>query len=174
MAAVMTVVAAAALLAVACSDSPSSTRTGGAPTSGGAPNIPSWVAYSQCVRSHGVPNFPDPDSSGQLSKDLAIRALREVSDSRARAATYACANLNPEEHGSPPLTAQQQQDYLRAAACMRAHGITNFPDPTFSGGSAHLPVIPASIDTSSQQFLRARQTCERLIPAGLRNGPSGG
>ena len=173
-AAVMTVVAAAALLAVACSDNPSSTLTGGAPAASGAPSSASWVAYSQCVRSHGVPNFPDPNSSGQLPKDLAVRALREVSDSLARAATYACANLNPDEHGSPPLTAQQQQDYLRAAACMRAHGITNFPDPTFSGGSAHLPVIPASIDTSSPQFAQARQTCERLIPARLRNSSSGG
>ena len=29
---------------------------------------PSAVAYSRCMRSHGVPDFPDPDSNGQLPK----------------------------------------------------------------------------------------------------------
>ena len=31
-------------------------------------DLPSAVAYSACIRSHGVPNFPDPDSSGQVPK----------------------------------------------------------------------------------------------------------
>ena len=125
------------------------------------------------MRSHGVPDFPDPDSSGQIPKEAAVRALREVSDSLARAATYACANLNPAGQGSPTLTAQEQQDYLKAAACMRSHGITNFPDPTFPGGRANLPRIPSSIDTSSPQFTQARQTCTKLVPAGLPGSRSG-
>src|SRR5215469_11011390 len=169
-AAVMTVAAAAAFVAAACSNIPSTAGSGGAPTAGGAAGNASWLAYAQCVRSHGVPGFPDPNTSEQLPAGAAKRALREVSDSVAKAATYACAKLNPAESGPHALTAQQEQDYLKAAACMRSHGITNFPDPTFSGGSVGR--IPASIDTSSPQFTRARQICERLIPAGLRS--SGG
>ena len=47
-----------AVLAAACSSaSPSSTGSGG-----------SAVGYSHCMRSHGVPNYPDPNSSGQLPK----------------------------------------------------------------------------------------------------------
>jgi len=95
-----------------------------------------------------------------------------VGDSRAKAATYACASLNPGQE-SPTLTVQDQQDYLRAAACMRSHGITNFPDPTFPGGHANFPRIAASIDTKSRQFTQAAQTCIRLIPAGLRPSGSG-
>jgi hypothetical protein len=126
------------------------------------------------VRAHGVPNFPDPDNNGQISKEAAVRALREVSDSLAKAATNACANLNPAGQGSPALTAQEQQDYLQAAACMRSHGITNFPDPSFAGGGVHFP-IPSSIETSSERFTQARQTCAKLIPAGLPySGGSGG
>ncbi|MBO0822970.1 MAG: hypothetical protein J2P27_03805 [Actinobacteria bacterium] len=101
-----------------------------------------------------------------------MRAFRQVSDSVAKSASDACANLNPAGQGTPTLTAQQQQDYLRAAACMRAHGITNFPDPTFSGGSVHF-ALPASMDTSSAQFAQARQTCVRLIPPGLPYSGSG-
>ncbi|HEY2305769.1 MAG TPA: hypothetical protein VGI05_07815 [Streptosporangiaceae bacterium] len=136
-------------------------------------NSSSAVAYSRCVRSNGVPDFPDPDSSGQIPKEAAVRALRAVSDSQARAATYACANLNPAGQASPVLTAQEQQDYLRAAACMRSHGITNFPDPTFPAGHVNLPSL-SSIDTKSRQFTQAAQTCIKLIPAGLPGTRPGG
>ena len=173
-AAVITLMAAAALLTAACSGSPSSTGPGGSLTAGGSANSSSAVAYSRCVRGHGVPNFPDPDSNGQIPKEAVVPALREVGDSRAKAATNACANLNPAGQESPTLTAREQQDYLRAAACMRSHGITNFPDPTFPGGHVNLPQISSSIDTSSTQFTQARQTCEKLIPAGLPYSRSGG
>ncbi len=172
-AAVITVMAAAALLAAACGGSPSSTGSGGSPTAGGSANSSSAVAYSRCVRSHGVPDFPDPDSNGQIPKEAAVPALREVSDSRAKAATNACANLNPAGQESPTLTAQEQHDYLKAAACMRSHGITNFPDPTFPGGRVNLS-IPSGIDTKSRQFTRAAQTCTKLIPAGLPGTRPGG
>ena len=173
-AAVITLMAAAALLTAACSGSPSSTGSGGSLTAGGSANSSSAVAYSRCVRGHGVPNFPDPDSNGQIPKEAVVPALREVGDSRAKAATNACTNLNPAGQESPTLTAREQQDYLRAAACMRSHGITNFPDPTFPGGHVNLPQISSSIDTSSTQFTQARQTCEKLIPAGLPYSRSGG
>ena len=164
-AAVITVMAAAALLTAACSGSPSSAGSGRSPHAGGSANS-QGLAYSRCVRSRGVPDFPDPDSSGQIPKEAAIRALRRVSDSLAKAATNACANMNPAGQGSPALTAQQQQDYLQATACMRSHGITDFPDPTFPGGRVNFSV-PASIDTKSRQFIQAARTCTRLIPAGL-------
>jgi hypothetical protein len=165
--------AAAPILASACSGSPSSAGSGGSPNAGGSANSSSAVAYSRCVRSHGVPNFPDPDSSGQIPKEAVIRAAREVSDSRLRAATQACESLNPAGQGSPTLTAQQQQDYLKAAACMRSHGISDFPDPTFPGGRVNLS-IPSSIDTTSGQFTHAAQTCTKLIPAGLPYSRPGG
>ena len=174
---VITVIAAAAALAAACGGSPSATGSGGSPTAGGSADSSSAVGYSRCVRAHGVPGFPDPGSNGQIPGQAAKSALHEVSDSRARAATYACRNLNPAGQGSPTLTAQEQQDYLRAAACMRSHGITSFPDPTFPGGHVNLPRIPSSIDTKSPPFTQAAQTCIRLIPTGLPysgNSGSGG
>ena len=131
------------------------------------------LVYSRCVRSHGVPDFPDPGSNGQIRKEAAVRALRGVSDSRAKAATNACANLNPAGQESPTLTAHEQRDYLKAAACMRSHGIASFPDPAFSGGGVHFS-IPSSVDTRSERFTQARRTCARLIPAGLPySGPGG-
>lgn len=161
-AAIVTAMAGPALLAAACGGGPSSA---GPPDPGGAAKS-RGVAYSQCVRSHGVPNFPDPGGDGQIPKEAAVRALRGVGDSRAEAATNACANLNPAGQGSPALTVAEQRDYLRAAACMRSHGITDFPDPTFPGGRLSLS-IPAGIDTTSRRYTQAAQICTKLIPAGL-------
>lgn len=157
--AVITAITAAALLAAACSGSPASTSG----NKGGSASAPSALSLSRCMRSHGIPNFPDPNGSGQIPNETAQQL--GVSDSRLHAAAGACQYLSPKQ---PPaaLTAQDEQDYLRATACMRSHGIPNFPDPTFPGGHVNLN-IPSSIDTSSQQFTRARQTCEKLIPAGL-------
>jgi hypothetical protein len=170
-AAVITVMAVAALITAACGGSPSSTSSQSSSGTGGALSayISQQLAFARCVRAHGIPNFPDPDSSGHFSK----QKLRElgISESRARALNTACQNFLPA--GQPPLTAQQQQDYLRAAACMRSHGIAGFPDPSFSGGGVHFP-IPSGIDPSSPQFYQARHTCQRLIPAGLPYSGSDG
>ena len=173
-AAAVIIVLATALPAAACSSGgPSSAGPSGSPQAGGSANSSSGLAYSRCVRAHGVPGFPDPDSSGQLSKEAVVAALRGVSDSRAEAATGACASLNPAGQEDPILTAQDQQDYLRAAACMRSHGITGFPDPTFPGGHLNLQ-IPSSIDTTSRPFTQAAQTCTKLIPAGLPHSSRSG
>ena len=165
--AVITVLAAP--LAAACSGSPSPAGSGGSPSAGGSAHSPSAVAYSRCVRAHGVPDFPDPNGSGDIPKQAVVNAAQQVSASRFQAATAACQRLNPRQAPgtlSHPLTAQEQQDYLRAAACMRSHGFPGFPDPAFSAGRVTVN-IPASIDTTSRQFSQAAQTCTKLIPAGL-------
>jgi hypothetical protein len=157
-------VMAAALLTAACGGSSSSTGTASSPSAEGTASSPSGLAFARCMRSHGIPNFPDPiDSSGHFSKTV-LQQLG-VSGSRLRAVEDTCQNLLPA--GPPPLTAQDQRDYLRAAACMRSHGVAGFPDPVFSGGSVSFPTPPAGFPTGSPQFIQARQTCERLIPAGL-------
>ena len=61
------------------------------------------------------------------------------------------------------------------AACMRSHGVSNFPDPqvvTGSGGSASIrQAVPAS-DAASPHFKSAQKACAGIIPAPQGNGPS--
>jgi hypothetical protein len=178
-AAVLAGAAGLVLLTAACggspssSGSPSSTGTGSSPNAGGSASSPSALAFSGCMRSHGVPDFPDPPPSFNGKFPGASPQQLGVSDSRLRAATGACQNLLPVVPGQAPLTAQDQQDYLRAAACMRSHAITSFPDPVFSGGGVSFPIPSSNIDTSSPQFTQARHICQRLIPAGLPYSGSG-
>jgi hypothetical protein len=136
------------------------------------------LAYSSCMRSHGVPGFPDPTGNQGIPKDEVIRAFRAVTNAQAQAASHQCAHLLPaggslSGQATQAVPTQDQQDYLKAAACMRAHGITNFPDPLFSGGSVRFP-IPSGINSSSAQFNQARRTCQKLIPAGLPDSGSAG
>jgi hypothetical protein len=131
------------------------------------------------MRSQGLPNFPDPDSSGGIPKQAVISALQAVSSSQAQAAQNACNHLMPSGglSGQPsqPITDQDEHYYLNAAVCMRTHGFPNFPDPVFSDGGVSFS-IPSSIDKSSPRYSQAAQTCKKLIPAGLpqSNNGSGG
>jgi hypothetical protein len=154
-----------------------STTTTASPSGGGGTQATGLLAYASCMRSHGVPDFPDPTGSG-IPKDDVIRAFRAVSNAQAQTASKECAHLLPtggslSGQATRAVPTQDQQDYLKAAACMRSHGITNFPDPKFSGGNVNFP-IPSSINSNSTQFNQARQTCQKLIPAGLPDSGSAG
>ena len=155
----------------------STTTTTAGHSAGGNTHATGLLAYSSCMRSHGVPNFPDPTSSGGIPKQAVISAQSAVSKSQLTEADNHCAHLLPagglSGQPSQTITVQDQQYYLNAVACMRAHGITNFPDPVFSGGGVSF-TEPPGIDTNSPQFIQANQTCRKLIPAGLPDSGSGG
>jgi hypothetical protein len=159
----------------------STTTTTGSPPAGGGTQASEGglLAYSTCMRSHGVPNFPDPASTGGIPKGGVISSEAAVSKSTVQAATNACKHLIPatESLGGKQIqtiTATQQQDYLKAAACMRSHGITNFPTPVFTGGHVQFPKLEHLVTLSSTQFKQALKICQKLIPPGLPDSGSGG
>ncbi len=130
------------------------------------------VAYSACMREHGVPNFPDPQISTSGSEvKVAMRVTPAITGNpHFLPAQKACNKLLPEggPGGSGPnhqITPQEQSQYLKAAACIRSHGIPNFPDPTFSGGGVH--VVLKGINPHSPQVRAAEEACQSLIPGGL-------
>ena len=152
----------------------SATTTAANASAGGTKKATGLLAYASCMRSHGVPNFPDPAGSGGIPKEGVISAFRAVSSSQANRAQNACQQLLPaggslSGQPSQTVTAQDQHYYLNAARCMRSHGITDFPDPIFSGGGVNFPVA-SGINQNSTQFTQAVHACEKLIPAGLPKG----
>jgi hypothetical protein len=131
--------AALALLAAACSGSPSPTGSGGSPNAGGSASPPSAVAYSHCMRSHGVPNYPDPNGSNTMPNGLpkVSPQLLGVSSSQFQAVQTSCRHLLP-NGGRATRSASQEllSDGLKFARCMRSHGAPNWPDPTRSTPTA--------------------------------------
>jgi hypothetical protein len=89
-----------------------------------------------------------------------------VTDAARRAPRFTNGRYPNVRGSSPQITSQDEADYLRAASCMRNHGIASFPDPVFSSGNVNFP-IPQGMNTNSTQFRRAREVCEGLIPPGL-------
>ncbi len=152
----------------------SPTSTAANASAGSTKQATGLLAYASCMRSHGVPNFPDPAGSGGIPKEGVISAFRAVSSSQASRAQNACQQLLPaggslSGQPSQTVTAQDQHYYLNAARCMRSHGITDFPDPIFSGGGVNFPVASRT-NQNSTQFTQAVHACEKLIPAGLPKG----
>ncbi|HXA62884.1 MAG TPA: hypothetical protein VNW94_27385 [Streptosporangiaceae bacterium] len=161
-------------LLAACSHGSSGPRVAGAGSStstahssGGA--HASALAYAQCMRSHGLTDFPDPDSSGNID----LKSLHPVpgsdlypDDPRFQAAASACQSLWPTVSAS-----QQHQDAARAlkwAQCMRAHGISNFPDPSSTGDIRVSGIHAAGVDLNSPQFKAVAKACQQYQPGEIR------
>lgn len=118
------------------------------------------VVYSQCMRSHGVSNFPQPDGSGGIPKQKVVPL---VSRPQFQAAQTACEHLMPKSGLGPQETAQQMRtrltDALSFAACMRSHGVTSFPDPDAQGNLSVEMVQAQGIDVHSPVVLRTALAC---------------
>lgn len=116
--------------------------------------------FASCMRARGVPNFPGPDSTGTITVTVST-ALNPAAPGFQRAEA-ACQHLLPA--GKAPSQSMQQrikQSALAFAACMRAHGIPNYPDPTFSNGGVSQGYGPKDgPDSSSPIFQSAQKACQ--------------
>ena len=144
-----------ALLTPACS-SPSSTGPGGS-TDAGLAASPVAVGYSHCMRSHGVPDFPDPTRSGGVPKVGPQQV--GVSSSLYQAALAACAQLLQPTQAELP---QIMTGMLHFARCMRSHGVPNWPDPTTGRDGQPEFRIPG-IDPDSSQISDTADRCTDLL-----------
>ena len=160
-------VAVAGLLAAGCSSGPAPAASPAAGVGAGGTGSNTKTVYISCLQTHGV-HIPDPVAGGNGGAGSATHNGSGVNQNspQFRRAQRACRALLPKGAGPVIITTQQQVDYLRAARCMRAHGVPEFPDPVFAGGGVHFPQ-PRGVNIHSPQVQRAVATCRRLIPQGL-------
>lgn len=159
-----------ALLAVAC----------GGPSSPAAPmsmqqQLQQALAYSQCMRSHGITNFPDPteinngaaqSSNGPTHEGVQIGIPDGIDPNSP---TYVSANNTcTKQTGFGHVSAAQLRHglttLLKYSECMRSHGIANFPDPIET--STGLSLKTAGIDQNTSQYQAADKACKGLEPGG--------
>ncbi len=151
--------------------------------SSGGPNLALKIGngrqFSACMRSHGVPNFPDPGSGGgiQIGPSSGI----DPRSPTFQAAQQACQKLLPNGgRPSPQQQAKMQQALLAFSACMRSHGLPDFPDPTFpAGGGAEMKIGggPGSdLNPQSPRFQAAQTACRGKLPGNIatKGAPPGG
>lgn len=156
------------------SQSPAGNQAGSTPGSRAA----ALHAAAQCIRQNGIPGYTDPvlTPGGQVYTDS--RSFEDVSQSIANAAQHACAaliataNLNPMRE--PPAPPQLVQAGVRAAECLRAHGLPNITDPTARspytpghGFGMTASEMPAG-GKQSPVWQQARQACAAQVNAEIR------
>jgi hypothetical protein len=173
--------AAVAVLAAGCGVVHVSLGGGSASSSASAPTYVQELALAQCMRGHGVPDFPDPDASGgySLTPNGSIEGAGgssiDIDSSQAQAAYGDCRHLLP---GAPSISRleqieQQEQQrqaqalpmLLKYSQCMRSHGVPDFPDIGGSGQSP-APGNGAAINPNSLEFQAASAACQHLLPPG--------
>jgi hypothetical protein len=160
-AAVATATAGIALLA-ACGGSGGS--GGSAASSSGPATYQQTLAYSQCMQSHGDPGFPNPQQGpgGAWAYLASPQDQAALSGPSYDAAQKACRKLQPPSGLSPAQRQAATHQALALSRCMRAHGITNFPDPTSNGNGIGINLGSAGIDPNSPQYRAAQQACHLL------------
>ena len=159
---------AATIAACGGTASDSNISGGSSPSSN---NRSAFVNFSACMRTNGVPNFPDPPAGGggiQIQQGSGVNPFSPA----FKAAQSKCKHLLP--GGGPsngPPSAQDKLAALRISECMRRHGISDFPDPTTklpSSGSGYSEIsdrngvvlaIPNTINTGSPAYQQAASAC---------------
>jgi hypothetical protein len=118
--------------------------------------------YSACMRKHGVTNFPDPNGQGVITIHSGMGI--DPGSPAFRSARMVCEKLLPNGgQPTPAQIAQRQQQLLAFSACMRAHGLKDFPDP--SNGGLQIHVQPGSdLDPNNPTFRKAQQACKGNLP----------
>jgi hypothetical protein len=165
-----TAVAAASALMIAaagCGVKPSATGSSSSSNAGGGSANSKLLAFSSCMRSHGVSAYPDPPPGAPNAKVPSARQLG-VSDFKLSGAESACRHLLPPGVLGPLSSSEVQQQLAgmrRFSQCMRSHGIPTWPDPAIgpNGRPGFNLMHVSGGDPGSPQF----RECSRLLPSGL-------
>jgi hypothetical protein len=118
------------------------------------------VRFADCMRTHGVPDIPDPTTSPRQFK---ISLSPSTAQSPAfHSAETACHQLLPGGGPHSPSAGHSQAQIaaiLAFARCMRGHGFPSFPDPTSTGLVTREMLANAGINLHQPAVLPAADAC---------------
>ena len=111
----------------------------------------SGVRFAECIRAHGVPDFPDP--GGAFPPGLKHLPAFQT-------AMNTCLKLEPPgESTGKQFNSSQRAASLAQVRCIREHGISNFPDPTFPASGGKLFPAIRGFNPASPAFRQAAAAC---------------
>lgn len=119
--------------------------------------------YGRCVRAHGFPDFPDPriNTNGELTLGAAQPQVKQAALQTESACGSILRQLPPRAgQQSGPLTPAQLAQARLFSACMRQHGLPDWPDPR-PDGSFPLSTTPYANTGKSGPVLAGVEACKR-------------
>jgi hypothetical protein len=117
------------------------------------------LVFASCMRRHGEPDFPDPNSKGVFASSTIETNTPEYQRAQ-KACQYLLPKLNPP---TPAEQAKLLEKSLAFAKCMRSHGVLDFSDPIATkGGGISFSLV--GVDPNSSPFRRAQEACQKLSP----------
>jgi hypothetical protein len=161
---------AASIALAACGDSSS-------PSGAAASAADNALAFSRCMREHGVKDFPNPETGPGGVTKLSFKA--EGTNPKAmEAAQKACQHFQ-EEGGpggkelSPQQKVEAEENVQKFAKCMREHGI----EVQTQVGNGNIGIRiggpgAGGPNPKSPAFQQAQEACQSLMP-GPKGGPGG-
>jgi hypothetical protein len=161
-------VAVVAGITTACSSSTASSHphaAGRAHSGGGS------LAFSTCMRSHGVHNFPDPSAGPNGGSQINVQPGSGIDPNSPayQAAQRSCQSLLPAGKTTGSVSPAVRAQVLRYAACIRSHGEPTYPDPTFNGNAINFGNL-SGINPNSAQYQSALRACASLNPMNGHGG----
>jgi hypothetical protein len=136
-----------------------------------------WAA---CMRSHGDPNQTDPtvDTSDVIHitvpagyRDGVLPSGQNPASGKA-CIKYLAAAQAASRNGRPFPPPPSQRQRLKFSECMRANGISDFPDPTPGQGIALNVGAAGDLNYNSPTFQKINNLC--VQKTGVQGLPGGG
>jgi hypothetical protein len=123
------------------------------------------VKFAECMRSNGVPDFPDPSANGEFMYGVS------VTPAVFSKAVGACKALQPPGSLSGQRSPKQQSLALKFAQCVRTNGVPDFPDPVNGQPLIDTTKIPSSDSPNGMSILNAAtHKCGGLLQLAARGG----
>jgi hypothetical protein len=145
------------------SDKATSTTSAGA---GGGYDLRQALVFTRCMRQHGY-DTPDPQMEGN-NVGLQLPNYQGQRAPKYQAAWQACRRYAPDGGVARAPSAQDRQQALAFARCMRQHGV-NLPDPQITADDIDQPPAPG-MRKDDPRVKAAEQACVQSLPPGKGGG----
>jgi hypothetical protein len=134
----------------------STTNAGGSKAGGEAGyDLSQALVFTRCMRQHGY-DMPDPQLEGN-NVGLQLPNYQGQRAPKFQAAWQACRRYAPNGGQPHPPSAQERQQALAFARCMRQHGI-DMPDPKFTADDIDQQ-LPTGMRRDDPRLTAAEQAC---------------
>ena len=121
-----------------------------------------WLDYARCVRSHGYPDFPDPqvNSQGKASFGGSAAQDKAIGQQLDHTCGPILRRLPATALGRTPVTPAVLRQERQFAACLRRNGLSQWPDPR-PDGTFPLAGTPYPAMGKSGPVLAGLEACRR-------------